>query len=102
MYNVPTKIAQTKLPFTSGEMNPDVSIHKVTGRHSEVTYRPTLRDQAVVSSMGVKAQFIVRYDVARELAAADFQVRLAANKRQSSFYWEIMISRKKCQNNEFM
>ena len=65
---------------TSGEMNPDVSIHKVTGRHSEVTYRPTLRDQAVFSSTGVKAQFIVRYDVARELAAADFQVRLAGGK----------------------
>ena len=76
-------------------MNPDVSIHKVTGRHSEVTYRPTLRDQAVFSSTGVKAQFIVRYDVARELAAADFQVRLAETKRQSSFYREIMISRKK-------
>ena len=58
-----------------GEMNPDVSIHKVTGRQSEVTYRPSLRDQARFSPRGVRAQFIVRYDVARELAAADFQVR---------------------------
>ena len=55
-------------------MNPEVSIHKVTGRQSEVTYRPTLKDQATFSSLGIKAQFIVQYDVVRELAAADFQV----------------------------
>ena len=60
-------------------MNPDVSIHKVTGRQSEVTYRPSLRDQARFSPRGVRAQFIVRYDVARELAAADFQVSLNKN-----------------------
>ena len=73
-------------------MNPDVSIHKVTGRHSEVTYRPTLRDQAVFSSTGVKAQFIVRYDVARELAAADFQVRLVGTECKSAIHCQIMIS----------
>ena len=73
-------------------MNPDVSIHKVTGRHSEVTYRPTLRDQAVFPSTGVKAQFIVRYDVARELAAADFQVRLAGTECKSAIHCQIMIS----------